>query len=442
MRNIQTSLFALFAGLTLIWLLAEAFPSVSFSTLATWQGLLYWSGIIAIGSMSVSVILSARLKFLEPWLGGLDKMYRLHKWLGITGLVLSLVHWFSKQGPFLFTTAPTGAPPAHLAMPEQTSVILSYFQSMRGVAEEGGNLAFYALILLVVLALVKWFPYKYFFKTHRLLAIVYLVLAFHSVVLMKFAYWGEILGPVMAALMLFGSLAALASLFRLIGAGNRAVGTITDIERHSGVKVVRVDAKLANDWPGHAAGQFAFVTFDTGEGAHPFTIASHWKGDGTISFLVKELGDYTATLPTALKKGDTVTVEGPYGEFNFDSGKKRQIWIGGGIGIAPFAGRMKTLAVQPDGRTIDLFHATTLYEDSAIAALNQDVAASGVKLHLSVDAKDGFLDAGKIIAAVPDWKDADVWFCGPSAMGEALRSGLTAKGLSSDDFHAELFDMR
>jgi predicted ferric reductase len=43
---------------------------------------------------------------------------------------------------------------------------------------------------------------------------------------------------------------------------------------------------------------------------------------------------------------------------------------------------------------------------------------------------------------VPDWKEADVWFCGPAAFGDALRTGLVSKGLPAQDFHRELFEMR
>ena len=80
-----------------------------------------------------------------------------------------------------------------------------------------GEWAFYAAVVLIVLALVKRFPYRYFFKTHGLLAVAYLVLVFHSLVLMKFSYWGEVIGPFMAVLMLAGTVAALVSLFRAVG---------------------------------------------------------------------------------------------------------------------------------------------------------------------------------------------------------------------------------
>lgn len=57
-------------------------------------------------------------------------------------------------------------------------------------------------------------------------------------------------------------------------------------------------------------------------------------------------------------------------------------------------------------------------------------------------AKDGRLDANMICEAVPDWKDAGFWFCGPASFGEALRKDLVSKGLTAEDFHQELFEMR
>ena len=65
-----------------------------------------------------------------------------------------------------------------------------------------------------------------------------------------------------------------------------------------------------------------------------------------------------------------------------------------------------------------------------------------MKLHVLVSQRDGRLDARRIAAAVPDWKAADFWFCGPAAFGSALREAFTDQGLPAADFHQELFDMR
>jgi ferredoxin-NADP reductase len=57
------------------------------------------------------------------------------------------------------------------------------------------------------------------------------------------------------------------------------------------------------------------------------------------------------------------------------------------------------------------------------------------------DARDGLLDARRIAAAVPQWREADVWFCGPAAFGRRC-GDLLALGLPAEQFHQELFQMR
>lgn len=147
-------------------------------------------------------------------------------------------------------------------------------------------------------------------------------------------------------------------------------------------------------------------------------------------------------MPERVQIGDVVKLEGPYGQFNFQGRQKRQIWIGGGIGITPFISRMKELARKPDGKTIDLFHTTTVYDPHAIGLLENDAKAAKVRLHVLWDERDGRLNVARITELVPGWQDADIWFCGPAGFGQALKKDLIAMGFSENRFHQELFEMR
>ncbi len=49
---------------------------------------------------------------------------------------------------------------------------------------------------------------------------------------------------------------------------------------------------------------------------------------------------------------------------------------------------------------------------------------------------------GLLLAEVPAWAEASIWFCGPTAFGLALRAGLTARGLAPGAFHQEAFEFR
>jgi predicted ferric reductase len=137
-----------------------------------------------------------------------------------------------------------------------------------------------------------------------------------------------------------------------------------------------------------------------------------------------------------------VSVEGPYGCFTFNDRNPRQIWIGAGIGITPFIARMKHLARLRSPQEITLFHPTADFNQTAIDKLTADAEAANVRLHVLVDAKDGLLTGDRIRQAVPDWRSASIWFCGPPDFGEALSNDFVAHGLDAAMFHQELFEMR
>ena len=443
MKNVQRSLLGLLLGLSILWLLAEAAALPNASSIFQWRDLLIqYTGVLGIGVMSVAMLLAVRPAWLERHLHGLDKMYRLHKWLGIAGLVFSILHWLCSQTPKWLTQAGLLQRPQRGPHPVQTDPVLQFLQSQRGLAEQMGEYAFYIAVALIAIALIKWFPYRHFFTTHRWLGVVYLALVWHTLMLTKFDYWTQPVGIAQGLLLVGGSVAACVSLLQRIGIRRKVVGVIDSLDFYQGVQFNAVTLQLKNQWAGHQAGQFAFVTFDEREGAHPFTIASSWTGDGRLRFLIKALGDYTKTLEHTLRRGDTVTVEGPYGHFHFEGSSQRQIWIGAGIGVSPFVARINALALQPDGRQVDLVHPTGDVDERGLAKMAADAQAAGVRLHVMVTAVDGRLTGERLRTMFPDWQQADFWFCGPAAFGDALRQDLVAQGLPAERFQQELFEMR
>ena len=444
MKNIKLTFWSFLIVLTGLWLMTGTFPPETLGIFSLRDGLVQYTGIVGIGMMSFAMVLAMRPRPVEVPLRGLDKMYRLHKWLGIGGLAFAIIHWLWAQGPKWLVGFGLLARPERHRQTDGAALgtIEQLFRSQRHLAESVGEWAFYAAVLLIVVALVKSIPYHHFARFHKLLALVYLVLVAHSVVLMKFDYWTQPVGMITALLMAGGTLGAVMSLFGLIGAGRKVKGRIESLIYYPELRVLETAVSLEGGWAGHEAGQFAFVTSDRKEGAHPYTIASSWEGDGHIVFITKALGDHTARLRERLKVGDEVNVEGPYGCFTFLDQNQRQIWVGAGIGITPFVARLKELATKPEQKVVDLFHTTADYEEAAIEKLKADAEAAHVRLHLLVDRKDGMLSAERIKQAVPEWEEAGIWFCGPAGFGRALRKDFLASGLDPAAFHQELFHLR
>lgn len=449
MQNIKRAFWGSFALLTLLWFAAEPSAPAPANFFALRAAMMQYSGVIAMGAMSLAMLLALRPGWPERWFGGLDKMYRLHKWLGIAALIVAVIHWLWAQGPRWAVGWGWLERPVRGARPAIENPVEAFFASLRGAAEGLGEWAFYATVILIVLALVKYFPYRLFYKTHRLLAVTYLVLAFHSVVLLKFSYWSQPVGWVMALLLAFGTAAAVIVLLRRVGAGRQVQGRIASLQYYPGVRALETEIKVPHGWPGHKPGQFAFATSNTSEGAHPYTIASCWDDkERRITFITKELGDHTRRLRERLHVGQEVKIEGPYGCFTLDDDRPHQIWIGGGIGITPFIARMKERQRKVAGnerlpRTVDLFHTTADIDEEAFAKLTADAKSANVQLHILVDTRDGFLTGKRIREAVPQWREASVWFCGPVGFGEALRKDFAAQEFPvAQRFHQELFAMR
>ena len=90
---------------------------------------------------------------------------------------------------------------------------------------------------------------------------------------------------------------------------------------------------------------------------HPFSIAGGEIGTGTLSFVIRELGDYTSSLDS-LQPGQTVYVDGPYGSMSVDQGRSSAgiTLIAGGAGIAPLLGLLRELAKRNETRPVRLVY--------------------------------------------------------------------------------------
>ena len=274
-RVLATILFAL----TALWLLADRWwqSPIVFGALrdAAVQG----TGLIAIGAMSVGMVLAARPGFVEPWLGGLDKMIRLHKWLGVSAMAAAVTHWGWTQAPKWLVGLGWMERPARGAARLPDDALDRFLLGQRGLAESVGEAAFYAALIGVALALFKRFPYHLFFKTHRLLALVYVALVAHAVVLLDYPLWRTPLGAVLALLMAAGTAAALYIGLGRVGVRRRAVAELLAVDWQAGMQVLELTLQLRSRWRAPVAGQFAFLTFDGREGPHPFTLIASARDD-------------------------------------------------------------------------------------------------------------------------------------------------------------------
>jgi len=399
------------------------------------QNALYLSGLLSIAMMSLTMFLATRPAWLEAPLGGMDRVYRTHKWAGILAVSLAATHWLIEMSGDILKAmiGREGRVPK-----EKFTGLL---EVLRHLSKDMGEWAIYALLAMLVITLWKKFPYRTWRVLHRVMPVLFLMLAFHAALLAPRAYWAQPVGALLAVLLAAGGYGAIRSLLGGIGRSRVASGRIIAVE-HPVADVTTVRCRLEQGWRGHRPGQFAFVTFDDKEGAHPFTIASSDQGDRTISFQIKALGDYTSQLGARLQAGQAVRVEGPYGRFDIARCNRgaRQIWIAGGIGVTPFLAWLESLQGSPDQvPAADLHYCTRDRDTDAFVPRLEKLCANlpGIALHIH-GARQGALLKAEALGAP---RHAEIWFCGPSGLADALRQGIHAMGWRPR-FHQEAFEMR
>jgi predicted ferric reductase len=434
----KTVLLSLLAAICAAWALAVAnttYPADSATLWIVRQEAMNLTGLLSIALMSLSMLLATRPAWLERPLNGLDRIYRLHKWSGILAISFAAAHWLAKlsSGPIKALIGRDGRLPK-----------IRYdglLEVLRELGKDFGEPALYLVLLMLAITLWRRFPYRTWRHLHRAMPVLYLMLALHAALLSPPDYWTQPVGALLAALLAVGIVASAISLGGAIGRRRQVAGSVSAVGQAGGI--TELTCQLGERWPGHRPGQFAFITFDRLEGAHPFTIASADRGDRTLTFNIKALGDFTKELAQRVEVGQKVIVEGPYGYFQLASQPPaaRQIWVAGGVGATPFVAWLEALQAAP-ARAADLHYCTRDRDADAMVGRLQTLCAAlpGIALTIHSARHGDVLSAASLKLAKEE--PSEVWFCGPSGLAEALKKGLSASWNDRWRFHQEAFEMR
>ncbi|MFD2421841.1 hypothetical protein [Amycolatopsis pigmentata] len=176
---------------------------------------------------------------------------------------------------------------------------------------------------------------------------------------------------------------------------------------------------------------------------HPFSVAGT-SPDGSVRLTIRSRGRDTRRMHENLRPGLPATVNGPYGMFDHTLGGARQIWVAGGIGVAPFLGWLTTERLDEPNR-LDLFYcvgteAEAVFLPDLVAAADR---LPNLEVHPVFSKEHGRLTVDRIQAAAgPVTADTHVFLCGPAAMIAGLGADLRRKGIPRDYVHAEHFEFR
>lgn len=371
-------------------------------------------GSVSIIAMAISMMLSTRIMGLEPVFGGLDRIYVIHKWLGILAVVTILIHDTvdaELQGRETFLT---------------------------DLGETLGEVSLYGILILVVITIVTFIPYHLWLWTHKFMGLFFTFSAAHYILLMKPLDPASALGIYMLIFCVLGVVAYIYTLLPL--RGGRAY-LVSDIQTNG--STMSLQLKPVSRGISHRAGQFAFLNIKglRKSEVHPFTISKGPDGSGLLRFTIKALGDYTHDIAQTVTVGQTANVSRAYGHFRRRS-RGPEVWIAGGIGITPFLAWADDINELKN--PVHLFYCVR-NEDEAIhldELRKLDVKAN-FHLHLVCSQTSGRLTADRISNAIDfSLSDTDAYYCGPEAMRNSLQKGLVTRGLSRARFHYEEFEIR
>ena len=147
-------------------------------------------------------------------------------------------------------------------------------------------------------------------------------------------------------------------------------------------------------------GQFAMVYLEAKDGwhRHPFTISSAPHED-VVRVTVKALGDYTSRLQELVEPGMPAVIGGPHGRFSHRKGTDRQVWIAGGVGVAPFLSWLRAL----DGHAARIASTSSTRADGEAPFADEIRAIAdrheSLHAHLIDTSVDGRLTPERVLAA-------------------------------------------
>lgn len=394
---------------------------------------LYWFrwcgrliGVFGLTLLLLAALMSLRLPRLDIYFGGLPRLWTLHRLVGFLGFVGVLLHaWLLG-----FATVTQGRA-----------------LSLAGLFPEASNWPIWAGWLALALMVVFLAPTFQFFgrlnyqrwKRLHLLSAPALILALvHTLPLaaQPLIWW------------LMGALSIGAIVWRKVLSPHlgRSAWEVTEVHqlKHD---VVEICLKPLGKPLRYMAGQFVYLTPNvSGLSAgnreeHPYTLASA-PSDPLLRLGIKDLGDASHALQR-VPPGSRIEIEGPYGDFyERHYPGRNQLWLGGGIGITPFVSGARAMLDDETDTSVHLFYLSQDEYRSYYLDELQDIAGKQPRFditahHFSVQ---GAVTEAFLETHCPDFREREVYLCGPPGMMRHLIPLLKQAGLSGDAIHSEVFD--
>ena len=198
------------------------------------------------------------------------------------------------------------------------------------------------------------------------------------------------------------------------------------------------------------AGQFMFVTIKSGtqQLRKHFSISSSPTETSFIEFTKKITDSPFSLALTALNIGDTVSLDGPYGDFTFRGEYDRVGMLSGGIGITPLRSICKYCTDTQSETKITLLYGNRAEEDIIFRKELEEMQQKNrnLKVVFTLDQASqnwkgytGIINAKMVKNEIPNYAETTFYTCGPPAMVEAIGNLLKELGVPESRIKREKF---
>lgn len=387
------------------------------------------TGLTGMAMFALTLVLSARLKFLENYFGGLNRVYIAHHIFGSIAFILLLFHPLILAGKFAQVSIRSAA----LFLLPGTDWPINF-----------GIIALFLMMLFLILTFFVKLPYQVWKFSHQFLGIAFFFAALHSFFIQSDISQNLILKIYMLILVSAG---IIAFIYRVI--------LTKFLEKHfnyvlKNVKIlaeniVEIEMKPKNKRINFVPGQFVFVRFiddNISAESHPFSISSGIS-DENLKLTIKSLGDYTSQLKN-IKVGAFAKIEGPFGKFSYlNFQNKSQIWVAGGIGITPFLSMARSLKKYQHKQKIYLYYCVNNEKEAVFIKDFLRISRQNPNFRIIpfYSEKQGRINANIIQKTSGSLKGKEIFLCGPPAMMKNLRQQLLKLKVSIKNIHSEEFQL-
>ncbi len=396
--------------------------------------LLYFSGVAAVLLMVVSMILSLRIDKIDNKTGGLDKSYKIHKTIGMLSFIMVLIHWLLKKSKDIILYF-------NLLEPAPKSV--KNFSELESFLYHLGNdivsYTVYIFAAIMLIALIRKIPYNIFRFVHKFMPYIFLLIAYHAFTIQIRGYWIGSMGSIfLNFILLLGVISAVLNILKPLMKNKKYSALIKNIKYYDSADILEINLEIEKKQFHYKAGQFIFIQFSNLKEPHPFSISSYNSNEITVS--IKQLGDFTSIIKDKIKTGDSVIIQGPYGNFTFDDTSLQQIWIGAGIGVTPFLARLDYLCGLNSDKHIDFYY-TNRGKMPYLEKIKEQCRKTNTSFY-HIDTLDNKRINLNDIFSKYELQNVSIWFCGSLSLRKDIIKELKKRNYNMKNFHYEEFKIR